>query len=541
VKFIEAKKILATASGGEALSFCFGMSATSDQIILYLQAIAAKRGWDADITTLPFGTLLQSFYSPPTSISPEILLLMPWDLVPECDWRSGFPTSQQDSGRLIEKAKTIADKIKHRPNAQVLFLSAPIPPIFSNHVQNKNLAFELINIARDLGAQVLDETYFNLMGYLTSGNACNSSKLYDLAEIAIDMVTGNIKTSAKILVTDLDGVMWSGVVAEDGVEGIYFEPEGTGYPHFLYQSFLNKLVDQGILVAAVSRNDEAVAWSPFKTLNMLFPEKNMVALRASYDAKSIHIRALAEDLNLRLESFVFVDDNPVEIAEVSAALPEVICVKFPTEQEFPSFLNTLNRLFSRTELTDEDKNRTDLYRIKNSSKPKNFLEGVDLSYFLKQLNMTLELKIRTTENFGRAIQLINKTNQFNINGKKVNEETVSEIITSGGKLITGTLSDNSGTHGEVLVCLIDSAGCIISFVMSCRVFQRRAEFVFLCWILETQKGPLCCDYCVTEKNLPLLKFLDAAAISHEQNGKLLIDSQSFISKFSEDKKLFTLV
>jgi len=541
VKYIEAEKILAKANNGSPLAFLLGMSGTSDQLTLFLRAIAAVGGKNANIEILPFGTLAQALHSPAETPNPEIFVLMPWDFVQECDWRSGFPKNSQSIKLLIQKANGIAELIKQRSNAKILYLPAPIPPIMSGHQDNKVLSLEIAHIAQSLGAHLLDSNCFNLAGYLVSGNPLNSTQISDIAQIAINMVTKNYKPSAKVLVTDLDGVLWSGVVAEDGIDGIFYGPEGRGFPHYLYQSFVGKLKEQGVLIAAVSRNDKAVASLPFEKNKMLISKKHFVAFVANYETKSSNISALGEQLNLGLDSFVFVDDNSIEIAEVSSALPEVKCLQFPSEKDLPYFFDELSNLFSKREFSEEDRNRTELYRVRANSIPNSSIKPVDLETFLSQLNMTLEVKNQTADSMSRAVQLINKTNQFNINGKRVTNDDVVSVIESGGNLFTGTLSDNTGSHGEVLVCLIDSSGCIVSLVMSCRIFQRRAEYAFLCWVLKKCNQSVKIDFSPTERNLPIRNFLEDAAFTSSEDGKISVNSKLFTSNHRVDLDLFNLV
>ena len=172
------------------------------------------------------------------------------------------------------------------------------------------------------------------------------------------------------------------------------------------------------------------------------------------------------------------DQKPIEFGPNSRPINK-------TEKEtnnFLEFISDLSSLFNQTDFTEEDKKRTELYKKRAKNIAPRVSSEKSLSSFLLSLKMKLVVKKIVNSNFDRAIQLINKTNQFNMNGVKQTYDSVSSIIESGGSIFTASLYDISGGHGEILVCLIDNKGVIRSFAMSCRVFQRKIEYVFIYWL-----------------------------------------------------------
>ena len=149
---------------------------------------------------------------------------------------------------------------------------------------------------------------------------------------------------------------------------------------------------------------------------------DFTSVRSSYEVKPKHIIELSETLNLGLESFVFIDDNPVEIAQVSSNFPSITCLQFNTDPElFYIFLRNLNSLFQIESLTNEDKARTQLYKQmlsskKNTNSGTSYDKNTDLDKYLKSLKMKLHIRTCTHVDYMRPSQLINKTNQFNMNG-----------------------------------------------------------------------------------------------------------------------------
>jgi FkbH-like protein len=303
------------------------------------------------------------------------------------------------------------------------------------------------------------------------------------------------------------------------------------------------LRSEGALLAAVSRNDAEIAMLPFRAGGMPLGEEDFVAIVASYNAKSAQIAELASHLNLGLDSFVFVDDNPVELTEVSLALPDVRCVPFPRQADaLAGFLSELSSLFGRREVTAEDRDRTKLYRRRLEGLTPSATSGADISQFLKDLDMTLTLHDRSHGDRTRAVQLINKTNQFNLNGRRVTESEVADVVDAGGRLYSASLSDRSGSHGEILACLVSADGVVTAFAMSCRVFQRRVEHAFLAW-LASQPHPLAAiDWAPTPRNEPFAQFLrELTGAEAPAAGRVVVSFADVSDRFSRELDLFKVV
>ncbi len=538
MNFLEARRIVSGFGGGEPLPFLLAMSGTPDPLQLFLKAAGALRNRSVEVRTLPFGTLGQALLTP-AGDGVEVFLLLPWDLLPEADWRSGLPSGASDLDGLRERASEVAARLGRR-GARLLYLPAPLPPLLGHPDDNRALDLWLEHLALGLGARLLDPSAFALGTYLASGCPVAGASLGAVAGAIVAMATGSEPVPAKVLVTDLDNVMWSGVIGEDGMEGIAFGAEGAGYRHFIYQTLLARLEAEGVLLAAVSRNDPEVALQPFRGGGMRLREEQFVAIVASYHAKSAQIRELASQLNLGLDAFVFVDDNPVELAEVAAQLPEVHAIEFPGRDEgLPALLQRITAFFPRRSVTAEDRERTEMYRRRLAGMVPSDVAGADLTAFLKDLRMRLTIHDRSTGDRARAVQLINKTNQFNLNGRRVSDEEVGAILASGGRLYTASLEDRHGQHGEILSCLLSAEGVVESLVMSCRVFQRRVEYAFLVWLAQQGGGDLRFAFAPTDRNGPLRTFLEDAAFSPGEAG-LALDSRGFADAHAEALDLFTL-
>lgn len=539
--FLEAHKIVSRFAGGSPLPFLLAMSGSAAQMDIFLRAAAAQRQSSANIRTLPFNTLAQHLHSQPASAETEIFLLLPWDFIPELDWRSGLPAESQDPPTLRQRAQEISSLLRNRSDARLLYVAAPIPPVFPNPTENNALSFWLQNLAASLAAEVLPPEMFSLSSYLANGCPIAGTSLSAVAEAIVERAATLRPEPCKVLVTDFDNVLWDGVIGDDGLEGIACGPEGPGFPHFLYQSLLAKLRREGALLASISRNDREVALLPFRGGHTLLKEEDFVAILCTYGAKSAQMAELARNLNLGLDSFVFVDDNPVELAEMAAALPAVRCVPFPPRAEnLPAFFARLALLFARPLVTAEDRERTQMYRRRLEGMAPADLKGADLSSFLRDLRMQLAIHDVTHGDRARAVQLINKTNQFNLNGTRLADAEVAVLLAAGGRLFAASLDDRNGTHGQILACLLNTESAVVSLVMSCRVFQRRVEYAFLTWLAGQPSPPRQFHFVSTDRNHPLREFLSDPAFSSPPSGGLAFDPESFARAHQADLELFSL-
>jgi len=542
MNFLEARRIVDGFAGGPPLAVLLGMSGTGEPLELYLRAAAASRGYDARMRLLPFNTLQQALLQPPASTEREVFLLLPWDLAPELDWRSGVPSERLDHAATVARADAILARLRDRRGAALLYLPAPIPPAFADRPTLGAIAGLLQSRAVEAGARLLAPEDFSLGSYFASGLPVAGRSLGSVAATVIELACTPAREPAKLLVTDLDNTLWRGVIAEDGPTGIEWGAEGAGYRHFVYQTLLRRLRGEGVLLAAVSRNSPEVALAPLKSGRMALQEDDFVTVVASYHAKSAQIRELARQLNLGLDAVVFVDDNPVELQEVSQELPTVHCLQFPHQDDgLPDLLATLATRFARSQLTAEDRDRTELYRRRLESMVPQTDDGADLHAFLRDLGMRLVLHDRSSGDRARAVQLINKTNQFNLNGRRLGDDEVQAILDGGGRLFTASLEDRTGSHGEILACLITAQRTVVAFVLSCRVFQRRVEQAFCVWLAEQPNPPVGYAFATTERNEPFRLFLRHTSFGPAEDGMVAWDAAGFASAHATDLDLFDVV
>ncbi len=542
MNLIQARRFIRKYPGNINLPCVLAMSGELGVLPTFVKAKAAALGYRADIRSLPFGTLMQYIEADSAKENEiEVFILMPWDLIAECDWRSGIPANCSAVEVVIERANRLFERVNSRPTAHILYLPAEIPPIFSNMSDLRVVEGTLLGTAARYGCSVLEPSAFSLSGYLGIGCAIATDHLWKIADTIVHSTLGTL-AHRKVLATDCDGVLWNGLVAEDGLNAIRFHPEGVGFKHFLYQTQLRRMKRDGVLLAAVTRNRLEDIEAALALPGMGLLADDFIDISAGYDTKSTRLQRLSDRLNLALESIVFVDDNPIEIAEVSHALPQVTCLQFPkSDVGLPQFMNHLGQLFSRKRITEDDQRRTELYRMREVVNGKG-QSSTDIDDFLLGLSMRLVVRDAGPDDLTRPVQLINKTNQFNLNGHRLDHIEVVKVLEGGGRLLSARLIDRTGDHGEILSCLIAADGIVESYVLSCRVFQRKIEYAFLAWLASETKPPYAFRYKATPRNEPARIFFEDAVFQADlKDGLLLFDPLAFLCAHGNKLKLMSLV
>jgi FkbH-like protein len=331
----------------------------------------------------------------------------------------------------------------------------------------------------------------------------------------------------KCLVLDLDNTLWGGVIGEDGMDGIALALTSPGNSFIAFQQAVLDHYNKGVILAINSRNNPDDAWNVIKNHpNQILKEHHFAAVRINWNDKASNIRELAKELNIGLDSMVFLDDDPTNRALVRSLVPEVAVPDLPASpQEYTRFLNALP-YFSNLVITDEDKMRGNLYvteRLRKEAE-KQFASKED---FLKNLSLELFIYKNDMSCLARLSQLTEKTNQFNIHKQPLTEDQIRECICSGAyDIYHGSLHDSFGDHGVIIFMLVKKEKAvwhIQSLLMSCRVFGRGVEDAFFSHILqEAQKeniSTITIAYKESEKNIPAKEFINKhfADFTHTSN------------------------
>lgn len=320
----------------------------------------------------------------------------------------------------------------------------------------------------------------------------------------------------KLLVLDLDNTLWGGVLGELGIEGIRLgglDPVGEAFVDF--QKEILKLKKRGILLAIASKNEEDAVIEVFdKHPEMILKKNDFVTWRINWRDKAQNIVEIVTELNLGLQSVVFIDDNPSERARVVEALPEVYVPDWPREPIHYKRKLWQLRCFDTISLSREDTQRTVLYQ--NEHKRKIMLKSIlSIEEWLHTLNLKLdceELSDLTTE---RAVQFLNKVNQFNLITRRMGKTEFSEFSKKEkNKVWIFHASDRIGEYGMVGLVSIEIEADRIKiwdFIMSCRAMGRGIEkamlYVVSSYAITNNKEKVVAHYQPTPKNVPCSKFL----------------------------------
>ena len=286
--------------------------------------------------------------------------------------------------------------------------------------------------------------------------------------------------TAKCLALDLDNTLWGGVVGDDGIEGLKIgqgDAESESFRGF--QEYLLRLKARGMLLAVCSKNEDENALAPFEQLpEMLLKRSDFVSFKANWNPKPDNLKIIAKELNIGLDSIVFVDDNPAERELVKQMLPQVKVVDLSDDPaEYPLLLDQSGWL-EVTRLTDEDWKKTDQYH-ENVQRKEVQARHNDYDSYLKSLNQQAQICEFNTHNIERITQLVNKTNQFNLTTKRMNRSEI-EAIMGRPDVFTASvrLVDQFGDNGLISVMvghIQEKALYIDHWLMSCRVFKRGVE------------------------------------------------------------------
>ena len=289
----------------------------------------------------------------------------------------------------------------------------------------------------------------------------------------------------KCLVLDLDNTLWGGVLGEEGIDGIQIGGDYPGKAFLYFQQALLELSRNGVILTVCSKNNERdviEAWeqNPF----MVLRKEHFAAWRINWQDKATNIKELAEELNLGLDSFVFIDDNPAERELVKQMLPMVTTPDFPAHPYgIPLFFKQLvEDYFKVYTITEEDKTKTEQYKAnaKRSSLQRSF---ADFDEFLASLDIHLTIEGANEHNISRIAQMTQKTNQFNLTTKRYTDADIKTMLAENWKVWCISVSDRFGDSG-ITGCIIVNGNEIDTFLLSCRILGKGIEFAFIKMILK---------------------------------------------------------
>jgi FkbH-like protein len=355
------------------------------------------------------------------------------------------------------------------------------------------------------------------------------------------LLWGLKQSPCKVIALDCDNTLWQGVCGENEVNDLKIS---KGYKAL--QEFAIRKYKEGFLLVLLSKNNEEEVWNVFDNHpDMLLKREHILAWKINWEAKSNNIRSLAKNLNLGLDSFAFIDDNPLECDLMMKDCPQVLTLELPSDHNHFSVFTESIIAFDKLKVSQEDKLRNVSYQANNARAK--FREKLSIEEFLEDLRLTLSFNKVQQYELERVAQLTQRTNQFNLNGIKNSVAEITEFVTKENhECFVVYLQDKFGDYGLIgAVCVSwnDEALSIEHFMLSCRVLGRRIEDVILSILKEIseQKGchTIIAQHIKTQRNIPFQAFME------QQNWQVIqikdkIYYQLFTKDISNHKAYITL-
>lgn len=492
-------------------------SFTIDPVTYYLRVKCLQCGIFPEFFVSRYGQHIQSILNPDSELyrfQPDLVFLMARleNLIPELSNPERDVQPGQILTQVLEKISLLTEEFARNSDALLIIHNFLSPTFTTNGIlenkQRAGLRRVIAEINRELedsyreNKQVFILDYDHLAGCF-GRLRCRDARRFYLADmewadeflpLLADHYLSYIKPFKGILrkciVLDLDQTLWGGILGESGFDGIQLDVNPPGKEFRDFQRLLLEFYERGIILAINSRNnfEEAIAVirdHPY----MILREKHFAAIRINWQDKVLNMRSIAQELNIGLDSMVFIDDSPVERLYMKQALPEVLTLDLPDDPAlYRSTLEQLND-FSVLSLTEEDMKRGEIYAAQYARER---LRENSVSYedFLANLKMTLTIRQADSFSMARVAQLTNRTNQFNLTTRRYTEQEIASFCEDPSfGVYTLQVSDIFGDNGLVGIAVIKkySEDCLWefdSFLMSCRVLGRRLETCFLHTLLK---------------------------------------------------------
>ena len=369
-------------------------------------------------------------------------------------------------------------------NTSAFFEFAANARIIEFQQKNKLLLLDSHRIALKLGEEALYADKYWYIGRIKYTNTFFQHVSNELS----NLIAAHRSGSKKLLVLDLDNTLWGGIIGDDG-EKVKLSNEGEGLVFTEFQKCVKRLKEFGVLLAVNSKNEMKNALLGLSLNNTILVSDDFIVIKANWNDKVSNLREIADELNLGLDSIVFIDDSPAERALVREYLPMVTVPEFPdTMFNYKQWFiqEVVYPYFPKTVVTGEDRNKSNQYRASISRKT--LRKTLDLNEFLKSLNICLRFHIDDPALMERIAQMTQKTNQFNLSTIRCTVEQVREFIANSAyRVYAVEYSDkflNEGIVGTAIVKMEETHATIENFLISCRVFNRGVEEELLETILS---------------------------------------------------------
>lgn len=456
----------------------------------------------------------------------------------------------EDSGKILERLRLIENFAESHPQTAVVVNTIDIVNQIPEAINAISAARRLqsewnrcdskqdfdhlywLDLAELITIHGREKMYSRKGWYLGNLRFSNFGEDIIVEEIKriIESFKGNKK---KCLILDLDNTLWGGVVGEVGLDGISLSAIKEGSQFYIFQRQLKRLKEMGALLTICSKNNPEDA---IEVLNnhpaMILKENDFVSMKINWKPKPANISELAQELNIGLDSMVFIDDSEFERESVKSQLPDVIVPEMPKDTtKLPEwFLDIQRKYFLFISVTEEDANKTEMYK---SQAQREQLQkfSTNIEEYLTSLQMKQKIWLVSEEDIVRAAQLTQKTNQFNLTTRRYTEFDIRRMIESDDYLVLmSSMEDRFGDNGKIALMIVEKKGRrarIDTFLMSCRVMGRYVENQFVDYVESMLKNmgieEIEAEYITTKKSAPVKDFWNSLGYKRvkEEDGNVL--------------------
>jgi len=508
----------------------FLSSFTIDFLAPILRAQCFGAGIDTEIYAGPFGQIEQEIRDPNSGLTrfhPDVVVLA-------TDWRwlglrDEEPSPAEAVRERVERIQSLWRESQDRLSATVIQFNHEVPAVDAFGRLSAALPGGRGRLLRAINLEMWDAAqHSRSVAILDVEQAAarfgkdrwhdpvlwHTAKQYPSAEalpVLGRQITALLRAilglTSKCLAVDLDGVLWGGVVGEDGIAGIQLGGGPAGEAYVEFQRYLQSLARTGVLLAVCSKNNPEDSVLPFREHpEMVLREQDIAAFIANWNTKDESLKQIAATLNIGLDAMVFVDDNPVERSRVRQNLPEVEVVELPADPaQYAAAIDRLG-VFELLGVTEEDRQRTIAIR-ENAARQTLASSAATLDDYLAQLDIQAQLAPFDEANLPRIVQLINKTNQFNLTTRRRTDADVRALLGAGAYTQAMRNRDRFGDNGltGVLIAIPEADTLRVdTWLMSCRVLGRRLDEVMFAALVryaaENRYARIIGEYIPTAKN-----------------------------------------
>jgi FkbH-like protein len=440
------------------------------------------------------------------------------------DWASDLPRLEADVAHFTASLKTAAQSFA----APLLVCICPASPGFDADFQNRMegciaaAAVELNTVhlvtPREIGALYPVAHPHDPLGDKLGHIPYTPAYFAALGTIVARKIHALRTPPFKAIALDCDDTLWRGICGEDGPQGVVVDP-----PRRALQEFMLAQHAQGMLLTLCSKNNVEDVLDTFRLHpEMVLRMEHFAAWRINWSSKAANLAALAEELELGLDSFVLVDDNPYECREVEASYPRVLTLPLPTgDEEIPEFLRHV-WAFDRLRVTEEDRARPAMY-AQEIERQRAGRKAVSLEDFLRGLQLEIRIAPMSPKDLARVAQLTQRTNQMNFTTVRRSESDIQALLESGkAECLTVHVSDRFGSYGLAGAMIFRSgvdAIAIDTFLLSCRALGRGVEHRMIAALgrVAEQHGLAAVEarYVRSPRNRPALLFLESAGLQFQ--------------------------